>query len=114
MEGKYIFALIVLGVFFLLMFVSFAILEYGRIKEQKLQAWISEQYNKKDVKKYDYDADEDDEPVPAREAAVADDVEEVDEVTAAEPPVAKAIDEAYGKIDVEGIEEITGNYNGDK
>lgn len=113
MDGKYIFALIVLGVFFLLMFVSFALLEYGRIKDQKLQAWISEQYKKKNVKKYDYDADED-EPIPAREAAVTDEVDDIGEVPVAETTVEKPIDETYGKIDVEGIEEITGNYNGDK
>ena len=113
MEGKYIFALIVLGVFFLLMFVSFALLEYGRIKDQKLRAWISEQYNKKDVKKYDYDSADGDELIPARKAeTVTDEVDDADEVAVAEAPVEKPIDEAYGKIDVEGIEEITGNYNG--
>ena len=113
MAGKYIFALIILGVFFLLMFVSFAVLEYERIKEQKLQAWINEQYNNKKVKKYDYDAD-DDEPIPVREAAVADEAEETGDAPVAEAPVGKPIAEAYGKIDIEGIEEITGNYNGDK
>ena len=115
MEGKYIFALIILGVFFLLMFVSFALLEYGRIKEQKLRAWISEQYNKKGVNKYDYDSAEGEEPIPVRKAeTVSDEAVDDDEVAVTEAPVQKPVDEAYGKIDVEGIEEITGNYKGDK
>ena len=109
MEGKYIFAIVVLGLFFLLIFVSFAFIEYERLKESKLQAWIDEQYDSKEVKKYDYDAADEDELISAEDTA------DIDEVT---DPVAVAedtpVDDTYGKIDVEGIEEITGNYNGDK
>ena len=108
MEGKYIFALVVLGIFFVLIFVSFAVLEYGRIKEEKLQAWINEQYDSKEVKKYDYDADDEDEFIPVKKAEpVADEAKDVVEEKVAVP-------DTYGKIDLEGIEEITGNYNGDK
>lgn len=111
MEAKYIFALIVLGVFFLLIFISFAFLEYGRIREEKLQAWIDEQYDSKEVKKYDYDAEDDDEELPVHKIeAVADEAEDANEEVIDEVPV----EDVYGKIDVEGIEEITGNYNGDK
>ena len=67
MEFKYIFAIAVLGIFFLLIFISFAFLEYGRIREDKLQAWIMEQYSSKDVKYYDYDSD-DSEEIPLQTA----------------------------------------------
>lgn len=109
MEFKYIFAIAVLGVFFLLIFISFAFLEYGRIKEEKLQAWIVEQYSIKKVKNYEY-AEDNGEEISTQSpeaAAVNEDVEEesIPEVH---------LDDPYGKIDIEGIEEITGNYNGDK
>ena len=108
MEFKYIFAIVVLGVFFLLIFVSFAVLEHGRVKDEKLQAWISEWYRSKKVNKYDYDAEQVEEiPVQKVEAVaneVADTVEDVEDEVPVEDP--------YGKIDIEGIEEITGNYKG--
>lgn len=111
MEGKYIFAIVVLGIFFLLIFVSFAFLEYGRIKEDKLQAWINERYANNELNKPDYDtvAEEEEIPVQAvQESGIDEKV--IDEDTADDE---KVPDESYGKIDVEGIEEITGNYNGD-
>ena len=111
MEGKYIFALIVLGVFFLLIFVSFALLEYGRIKEEKLQSWIDEQYDSKEVKKYDYDTEDENDLFSEQKAeAVSEEVSDIVE----EVPENVTIEDVYGKIDVEGIEEITGNYKGDK
>lgn len=110
MEFKYIFAIVVLGIFFLLIFVSFAVLEHGKIKDEKLQAWIKDLYSSREVKKFDYDSEELDEiPLPKIETAT-------DEVTdtAEEETEDVHIDDPYGKIDIEGIEEITGNYNGDK
>ena len=109
MEGKYIFALIILGAFFLLIFISFAILERGRIKDEKLQVWIRDQYNEKNGKQHDYDS-EGEEEISMQE------VESVDSGNATvEESVAEVhIEDPYGKIDIEGIEEITGNYNGDK
>ena len=109
MEGRYIFALIVLGVFFLLIFISFAFLERGRIKEEKLQDWIQEQYNKKNIKQHDYDS-EGEEEIPLQKAETSNSLD-----ASAEEEVAEVhIEDPYGKIDIEGIEEITGNYNGDK
>ena len=114
MEGKYIFAIIILGLFFLLILVSFAFLEYGRKNEEKLQAWIRERYEDKELNKYDYDTVNSDEDFLARSvqspvAEVNSAVEENREDTVPAVP-----DEAYDKIDVEGIEEITGNYDGGK
>ena len=110
MEGKYIFAIVVLGIFFLLIFVAFVVLERGRIKDEKLQAWISERYNSKEVNKYDYDRVDEEEEIPSAQAEAVVDEEEAEE----EPPVDLHLEDAYGKIDIEGIEEITGNYKGDK
>ena len=111
MDAKYIFAIIVLAVFFVLIFISFAFLEYGRIKNEKLQAWLSEIYNNKDVKKYDYDAEDDEDLIPAQKTeSVLEETKNPSEDVAEDVPV----DDTFGKIDIEGIEEITGNYNGDK
>ena len=109
MEGRYIFAIVILAVFFLLIFVSFVILERGRIKDDRLQAWIRDQYSSKEVNKYDYDSNEDPETPIQKAETVANETEEIEEAIPDEP-----IENPYGKIDIEGIEEITGNYNGDK
>lgn len=109
MDGKYIFAIVILGLFFLLILVSFAFLEYARKKEEKLQEWIKERYSNKDLSKLDYDTVPEDEVIP--EPTVSEAVKEViegNEDTAEEQP---DIEGTYGKIDVEGIEEITGNYD---
>lgn len=106
MEGKYIFAIIVLAAFFLLILISFAFLEYGRIKENRLQAWIDERYADKDLNKYDYDTVSSEEEVFVRSVQVA----------SAESEGGKESDDTVlpvpDKIEVEGIEEITGNYEG--
>ena len=109
MEAKYIFALIVLGLFFITVFISFAFLEYGRIKDEKLQAWISDRYNSKDANNYDYDTVDEEELSSVEEAPAVSEAEAEEE-----PPEEVHIEDPYGKIDIEGIEEITGNYNGDK
>ena len=107
MEAKYIFALIVLGMFFILIFISFAFLELGRVREERLQAWVSERYSDKNINKRDYESDDSVEVTPIKAETVADDV--VDEE---EPPAEVPIEDPYAKIDIEGIEEITGNYKG--
>lgn len=110
MEGKYIFALIILGLFFLLIFVSFALIEYGRIKDDKLQVWIKERYADKNLNKFDYDtivADEEEIMRTIPDAAT--DTNENKEET-----VEDSIQPVPEKIDIEGIEEITGNYDGNK
>ncbi len=114
MDGKYIFALIILGLFFLLILVSFAFLEYSRIKENKLQAWINKIHENKSMNRPDYDHFTADEEIPDLQS-VQETVTEIDDAEEQnEEKAASNIDETYGKIDLEGIEEITGNYNGDK
>lgn len=110
MDGKYIFAIIVLSVFFLLILISFAFLEYGRNKQSKLQAWINERYADKDLNSIDYDTVMSDEEIPEQRAQTTEAVS--DEADDEEIP--KNLEEVYGKIEVEGIEEITGNYDGNK
>ena len=109
MEFKYIFAIVILSVFLLLIFISFAILELGRIKDEKLQVWIIEQYKRDVVNKFDYDA-ENDEEIPLPEMKAVEDEPDIEDDDVADVH----IEDPYGKIDIEGIEEITGNYNGDK
>ena len=111
MEGKYIVAIVVLAVFFVLIFISFAVLEYGRIRKDKLQAWINAQYDSKLVHKYDYDAEDEEDLIPVQKMEnIAEEVKKSSEKVAEDAHA----DDTYGKIDVEGIEEITGNYKGDK
>ncbi|MDE7439239.1 MAG: hypothetical protein K2N23_01840 [Clostridia bacterium] len=86
-------------------------MEYARIKDDKLQSWINERLNNKDLNRPDYDhitADEEISTVQTEQATIAEVNAENEENVEDEP----VIDDAYGKIDVEGIEEITGNYNG--
>ena len=111
MEFKYIFAIVVLSIFLLLIFISFAILEYGRIKEEKLHAWILERHSSEEVKNYDLEPDSEEEELPQPKAeATTNEENDTEEESTADVPV----EDPYGKIDIEGIEEITGNYNGDK
>lgn len=112
MDGKYIFAIVILGLFFLLILVSFAFLEFARIKEERLQNWINERYSNKDLNKFDYDTAPDDDEIT--EQAVPELVNEFAEVNEETVDAEPDLDGSYGKIDVEGIEEITGNYNGNK
>lgn len=113
MDGKYIFALVILGLFFLLILISFAFLEYLRKKDEKLQAWINDWYANNDLNKPDYDniTAEEEIPVQSVQETVYEAVDTNEETEEDDLP---NLDEAYGKIDVEGIEEITGNYDGSK
>lgn len=115
MEGKYIFALIILGIFFVLILVSLAFLELKRKSEERLQAWINERYSDKNLSTLDYDTVSAEEELPNQAVREEQRVEviapeEVAKQNEEEPPA----QESYGKIEVEGIEEITGNYNGNE
>ena len=113
MDGKYIFALVILGVFFLVILVSFAFLEYSRRKEERLQQWIDERYANKELNKFNYDTVNSDEEFSEQSfQSETNDVGNSDDESKEEVQV--TFDDAYGKIDVEGIEEITGNYTGNK
>lgn len=83
--------------------------------EAKLQAWLNEVYSDKNLIKLDYESASDEET----EARVS---ENAERAPAYEQPVEKQeekeepqpAEEAYGKLEVEGIEEITGNYEPEK
>ena len=113
MDGKYIFAIVILGLFFLLILVSFAFLEYARVKNKKLQAWINERRENSETCGSDYDnfAEEDMPAVQAVQDASLNDIESAEEN---DGEVLQNIEDSFGKIDLEGIEEITGNYSEDK
>lgn len=116
MEGKYIFAIVILGIFFVLILVSLAFLEFKRKSDERLQAWIMERYADKNLNKPDYDilsAEEDisDQTIKEEQRIEIISPEEVTKSDEESEPASSAQD-SYGKIEVEGIEEITGNYNG--
>lgn len=114
MEGKYIFALIILGIFFVLILISLAFLEFKRKSEAKLQAWIEERYADNNLNKFDYDTDSAEEEIAEQSVSEENSVEIIapEEVAKQNEEPEIPVSDAYGKIEVEGIEEITGNYNG--
>ena len=108
MDPKYIFAIVALSLFFVLFIIFFAMLARKRRMEARLQAWLYEVYSDKNLIKMDYDSADEDEPVQSLTVSAADAAPAQDEKKEAEEPV--KTDELYGKIEIEGIEEITGNY----
>lgn len=109
MEPKYIVAIVALGVFLILFLIFFVLLARRRKMEAKLQAWLHEIYSDDNLIKLDYEDVAGDETAqtsdrPVRQAA------DVDYVTREESEEVQPED-AYAKIETEGIEEITGNYN---
>ena len=112
MEPKYIVAIVALSVFFILFSIFFILLAHKSKTEAKLQAWLNEIYSDKNLIKIDYDSvSEDDEIVTApKETATESAVETTEEK---EDMQTKPTEE-YGKLEIEGIEEITGNYEPDK
>lgn len=116
MEGKYIVAIIVLAAFFLLILVAFAFLERTRKKEENLNIWIEERNANKELNKFNYDTVNTDEDVGLRSVRSMQETEHYAGDTQEEDDdnVQLSFEDAYGKIEVEGIEEITGNYNGGK
>lgn len=111
MEPKYIFAIVALSLFLVLFIIFFAMLAHKRKMEAKLQAWLYEVYSDKNLVKMDYDMSEEDEPIqPVRNSAALPESETKEESGDGNEEVQLKIDEFYDKIEIEGIEEITGNY----
>lgn len=105
MEPKYIVAIVAVGVFFIFFLIFFMLLAHRRNAEARLQAYIQEFYADKNLVKIDYDSAADD-SVPSL-------VEGRKPVSAASEPEEETqlkIEEVFTKTEVEGIEEITGNY----
>ena len=93
MEPKYIVAIVAVGVFFIFFLIFFVLLAHRR------------NYADKNLVKIDYDSAADD-SVPSL-------VEGRKPVSAASEPEEETqlkIEEVFTKTEVEGIEEITGNY----
>lgn len=113
MEPKYIVAIVALSVFFVLFIIFFILLARRRKMEAKLQAWLYEVYSDKNLIKMDYDSANDDESVQTVQGAVRRAEMNMDANQEESDEVQLKIEEAFNKIEIEGIEEITGNYNPD-
>ena len=110
MEPKYIVAIVALSVFLVLFLIFFVLLAHRRKMEAKLQAWLHEVYSDRNLVKLDYEtAGEDLSQSAERSIRYADDFDSPNQETNDE--VQLKIEEAFTKIESEGIEEITGNYN---
>ena len=114
MEGKYIFSIIILGIFFVLILISLAFLELKRKSDARLQAWINERYANDDLNNFDYDTVSAEEELSNQSIREENNVEIIapEEVAKQNEEPEIPVSDAYGKIEVEGIEEITGNYDG--
>lgn len=105
MEPKYIFAIVAVGLFFIFFLIFFMLLAYRRNAEAKLQAYIQDFYSDKNLLKIDYDS--------AADENMPQVVEGRRPITAAsrdDEETQLKIEEVFTKVEVEGIEEITGNY----
>ena len=109
MEPKYIISVVALGLFFVLFLIFFLMLARHRKMEARLQEWLYSVYSDKNlVKKMDYDTAAVDEELSAlAEKRSA----EIGSASKKSEEVQLKIEDAFGKIEIEGIEEITGNYN---
>ena len=109
MEPKYIVAIVAVGLFAFLFLIFFILLAHRRRMEAKLQAYLYEVYSDKNLIKSDYDFSDDEvvQPFVVREARTS---EHEDYKEENEDIQQLKMEDIYGKIDSEGIEEITGNY----
>ena len=109
MESKYIIAIVAVGLFAVLFLIFFMMLAYRRNMEAKLQMYLHEAYSEKNLIKFNYDAVDENAPpiIEGRVSAIA----ELAVARHAEQEEQQLqIDEVYGKMEKDGIEEITGNY----
>lgn len=114
MEEKYIVAIVAGGLFLLLFFVFLIVMAHRRNVEKQLQARLDEVYSDKNLVKMEYDFavyDEETSKMITETRAVSEkQVTIYDVLTDGKltPP-----EEVFGKIESEGMEEITGNYKPD-
>ena len=110
MEPKYIVAVVSVGLFAILFLIFFMSLVYRRKTEAKLQAYIHEVYSDKSLLKANYESVSDENsPLPdtrrmAHDGRPVMPSDEQDETTQLK------MEDVFGKMEIEGIEEITGNY----
>lgn len=109
MDAKYIVAIAAVGVFAVLFIIFFVLLTYKRKKEAELQQYIRVTYSDNNLIKLDYDSvDENAPPIVEGRASAADGLAMAKQEETEEEQL--HMEEVFGKVNNEGIEEITGNY----
>ena len=106
MEPKYIVAIVAVGLFSILFLIFFMLLAYRRRMEARLQAYIHEVYSDKNLIKVDYDSAANEEVPKNYDLFGATDGQSARK----EEETQQKLEEVFGKMEIEGIEEITGNY----
>ena len=111
MEPKYLVALAAVGLFFILLIIFFILLAHRRRKEEKLQAWLNNFYSDKNLIKQDYETNGEDEIAVPDDRSVRQSEDNSEKNGEENEEIQLKIEEAFPKIESEGIEEITGYYN---
>ena len=110
MEPKYIVAVVAVGLFAILFLIFFMLLVYRRKTEARLQAYIHEVYSDKSLLKSSYESVSVDDKSPLPDTRrVAYDGRPLMQNEDSEETQLK-MEDVFGKMEIEGIEEITGNY----
>lgn len=110
MDPKYIVAIVAGGVFLVLFIVFIIVSAYRRKIEARLQARIAKEYSDENLAKMEYDfAVYDEETVKLLSGAAEIPVTQVSIYDVLSEDLAQP-EEVFGKIESEGMEEITGNY----
>ncbi|MDE6442261.1 MAG: hypothetical protein K2L12_05880 [Clostridia bacterium] len=108
MEPKYIVAIAAIGLFSILFLIFFMLLAYRRRVEANLQAYIHEVYSDKNLIKIDYDSAANEEVPKNCDLFAAFEGSQAKKKEEEETQL--KIEEVFSKMEIEGIEEITGNY----
>ena len=114
MDPKYIVAIVTGGIFLILFIVFIIIFAHKRKTEARLQARLEQEYSDENLAKMEYDfAVYDEETAKILSGAVEKPVTQVSIYDVLSEDLAQP-EEVFGKIESEGMEEITGNYKPDK
>lgn len=109
MEPKYVISIVIVGIFSILFFIYFILLIHKRRDEAKQRRFIFEMYEKNNQEKFNYDAvDENAPPIVEGRASAAETLAATKDED--DHAVQIHVDELFGKVDKDGIEEITGSY----
>ena len=111
MEPKYIIAISALALFFVLFIIFIVLLAIRRRREAKLKAWLHEFYSDKNLVKQDYETSGGNDDALSTERIIRSADDELYKEKKESEEVQLKIEEVFPKIETEGIEEITGNYN---
>ena len=112
MEPKYIIAIAAVGLFLVLFIIFFILLARKRKAEVRLLAWLQDYYSDKNlIKKADYETNGGDDIAVSADRSVRQFDDYSEPKGEEDDEVQLKIEEAFSKIETEGIEEITGYYN---